>query len=276
MKARASVFALLLLAVAAIWHMAAMGLIAIGAQNEYVGAIAMAPLFLLAVCGGLVLVIGTLFGVISGLWALAGTILSLFRVGPLICLLVITLCTPALAQQWEPAHITRTADGREWYHNGTAWVEVTRTQCQGGQCQPNAIYYRPVPQQQPREWSQPAPITAVPNASNGVALLPWRDQMERKIAALEAKCAQAGARGPTGPPGPQGPAGPPGTATNIDANALALQITQAVSQQLEGRLSALEAAQNKPFHLRVSPDSPYQAVRPGNYVTLPLEKLQTQ
>lgn len=128
-------------------------------------------------------------------------------------LIILALCSPALAQQWEPAHITRTADGREWYHDGTRWVEVTRTQCQGGSCNPNGIYYRQVPQQQQQEWSQPAPQyqpRPIPDASNGVALLSWRDQMEKKIAALEAKCGQTGQPGPAGPMGPPGPKGDPG------------------------------------------------------------------
>lgn len=198
-------------------------------------------------------------------------------------ILLLALCAPGYAQQWQPAAITRTADGREWYHDGNRWVEVTRTQCYDGQCQPGAIYYRPTqPQQQPQEWSQPAPQyqprPSIPNASNGVALLEWRKQVEQKLIALEARCGQSqpGQPGPAGPPGPQGPAGPAGSGTSIDADLLAVQITQAVTAQLEQRIAALEAASNKPFYMRVTPDSQYQAVKPGQYVTLPLEKLQTQ
>jgi hypothetical protein len=146
--------------------------------------------------------------------------------------LCVCQCALSIAQDWQPATITRTADGREWYHDGARWVEVTRTQCQGGQCNPNGIYYRQVPQQQqqPREWSQPAPqyqprpivkvgpVTVPPSASDGQALLGWRDQMEKKIAALEAKCGQSqpGQPGPAGPPGPQGPAGPAGSGEKLD------------------------------------------------------------
>jgi len=187
-------------------------------------------------------------------------------------LLLALLATPAAAE-WTAAPITRTADGREWWHDGSRWVEVTRTQCYGGQCQPGAIYYRPTQPQQQTPVApayQPRPF---PDASNGVALLSWRDQMEKKILALEARANQPGARGPAGPPGPPGK---DGSGTSIDADLLAVQITQAVTAQLEQRIAALEAAQNRPFHLRVSPDAPYQAVRPGQYVTLPLEKLQTQ
>lgn len=115
-------------------------------------------------------------------------------------------CAASCAQEWQPATITRTTDGREWYHDGSRWVEVTRTQCYGGQCQPNGIYYRQVQpqQQQPREWSQPAPqyqprpsIIPSPSASDAKALLPWREEMERKqkaleteLAALKVKCEQ--------------------------------------------------------------------------------------
>ena len=164
-------------------------------------------------------------------------------------LILLALCSPALAQQWEPATITRTADGREWYHDGTKWVEVTRTQCYGGQCNPNGIYYRQVPQQQPQEWSQPAPqyeprprikagpVTVPPSASDGQALLGWRDQMEKQIKDLKAQvgacqqmCGQ-GKPGPAGPPGPQrpvGPAGGSGPAPTIDYSKLQIDYSKFV------------------------------------------------
>lgn len=189
------------------------------------------------------------------------------------CGLLAVLCTTACAQ-WSPVVIHRTADGREYWRqeNGT-WTEIHRTQCGVNVCQPQQQWAPVAPPYQP--------LLSIPNASNGVAILPWRDEIEKRIAAQDARIAAltragAGKPGPIGPPGPPGPPGPAGSGTSIDANALAVQITQAVNQQMEPRLTALEAAQNKPFYLRVSPESPYQAVRPGNYVTLPLEKLQTQ
>lgn len=156
-------------------------------------------------------------------------------------------CAPSYAQDWQPAHITRTSDGREWYHDGSRWVEVTRTQCQGGQCNPNGIYYRQVPQQQPQEWSQPAPQyqpRPIPDASNGVAILEWRRQIERKLLALEAKCGQAGQPGPAGPMGPPGPCGPAGTGISVEqVTQLKNEITTAVSQNVNTQVDVDKLAE---------------------------------
>ncbi len=179
-------------------------------------------------------------------------ILCFMRVAQVLLCTTFMLSWSANAQDWQPAHITRTADGREWYHDGSRWVEVTRTQCYGGQCQPNAIYYRPAqPQQQPREWSQPAPL---PNASNGVALLSWRDQMEKKIAALEAKCGQAGKPGPPGPMGPPGPKGEPGPAGPPGppgANGTTPEIPQTPQPTTESHITIV-ADRNAPWWERLS------------------------
>jgi hypothetical protein len=199
------------------------------------------------------------------------------------CVILCITCavaSPAIAQ-WCPVVIHRTADGREyWQQESGEWTEIHRTQCGGGSCPQPQYYQQPQQQQRPIVMAPVAPpYRPIPNASNGIALLSWRDQIEKRLNAQDARIAAlasagAGKPGPQGPPGPPGPPGPAGA--GIDANALAIQITQAVNAQVEQRISAVEAAQNKPFHLRVSPDSPYQAVRPGNYVTLPLERLQTQ
>jgi hypothetical protein len=134
------------------------------------------------------------------------------------------LTSPAIAQ-WCPVVIHRTADGREyWQQESGEWTEIHRTQCGGGVCPQPQYYQQPhqIQYQQPRPQVQQAPvappykprpsISIPPSASNGIAILPWREDIERKIREQDSRinALQSLARSGAGKPGPQGPPGPPG------------------------------------------------------------------
>lgn len=87
---------------------------------------------------------------------------------------------------------------------------------QGGGWQPVAP-----PRQVVVQPPQPRPIVPNSNAFDGSALLPWREQIERRLVQVETRLTRVeadakgwssvkGERGPAGPQGPAGPAGPPG------------------------------------------------------------------
>lgn len=136
--------------------------------------------------------------------------------------------------------------------------------CDNGRCWQPSQYYSPGGSRQISSGggrsivSEPAPAyqprEPIPNASNGSALLSWRDQMEKKIAALEKKCdpgnrplipdygsrilalekavqdcqGKPGPQGPKGEPGPAGPPGPqgePGTVPEVPQNTKAIYYT---------------------------------------------------
>lgn len=163
----------------------------------------------------------------------------------LTAILLLAVAAPAVAQDclWQPTQVVTTPTGCQLWWDGTRWVQVCTPQ---QSCPP---VQQSAPQQRPAqsEWSAPAPLpgpSIPPTASNGFALLPWRDQMEKKILALELRvnalaqrAPQAGPAGPQGPvgaqgpPGAQGPAGKDGAPAQVDVEALAAAILKTLPPQ---------------------------------------------